>query len=97
MIRAFSEDHLHMLTQIFNVVLQSGRDWLIGIIKPIQKKGDINDPDYYRGITLLSCLERIFTYIINERLTAFMNSKHILSDAQTGLGKAILQPTKYVH
>ena len=38
MIRAFSEDHLHMLTQIFNVVLLSGHiphDWLIGIIKPM--------------------------------------------------------------
>ena len=49
MIRAFSEYHLHMLTQIFYVVLLSGHvpyDRLIGIIKPIYKnKGDINDPE----------------------------------------------------
>ena len=40
MIRALSEDHLHMITQISR---------LIGIIKPIYKnKGDINEPDNYR-------------------------------------------------
>ena len=86
MIRAFSEDHLHMLTQIFNVVLLSGHiphDWLIRIIKPIYtNKGDINDPDNYRGITILSCLGKLFTSIINERLTAFINSKQIMSEAQ---------------
>ena len=91
MIRAFSEDHSHMLTQIFNVVLLSGHiphDWLVGIIKAIYKnKGDINDPDNYRGITLLSCLGKLFASIINESLTAFINSTQIMSEAQTGFRK----------
>ena len=90
-IRAFSENHLDMLAQIFNVVLLSGHipnDWLIGIIKPIYKnKGDINNPDSYRGITLLSCLGKLFTSIINKRLTAFINSKQIMSEAQAGFRK----------
>ena len=94
MIRAFSEDHLHMLTHIFNVVLLSGHiphDWLIGIIKPIYKnKGDINDN--YTGITLLSCLGILFTSIINERLTAFINSKQIMSEAQAGFRKGYSTP-----
>ena len=37
---SFSEDHLHMLTQIFNVVLLSGhipQYWLFGIIKLMYK------------------------------------------------------------
>ena len=63
-------------------------DWLIGIIKPIYKnKGDINNPDSYRGITLLSCLGKLFTSIINKRLTAFINSKQIMSEAQAGFRK----------
>ena len=81
MIRAFSEDHLHLLTQIFNVVLLNGHipnGWLISIMKLIYKS-DINYPDNYRGITLLSCLVKLFTSIINERLTAFINSKQIMS------------------
>ena len=87
MIRAFSEDRLHMLTQIFNVVLLSGHiphDWLTGIIKPIYKN---KDPDNYRDITLPSCLGTLFTSIINERLTAFINSKQIMGEAQAGFRK----------
>ena len=91
MIRVFTEDHLHMLTQIFNVVLLSGHipdDWVTGIIKPIYKnKDDISDPGNYRGITLLSCLGKLLIFIINERLTAFINSKQIMSEVQAGFRK----------
>ena len=63
-------------------------DWLIGIIKPIYKnKSDINDPDNYRGITLLSSLGKLLTSIINERLTAFINSTQIMSEAQARFRK----------
>ena len=40
MIKAFSENHLHLLTQTFNVVLLSGHvpnEWATGVIKPIYK------------------------------------------------------------
>ena len=80
-----------MLTQFFNVVLLSGHiphDWLIGIIQPIYiTKGDINVPDNYRGIALLSCLGTLFTPIITERLKSLINSKQIMSEAQTAFRK----------
>ena len=91
MIKAFSENHKHLLTQTFNVVLLSGHvpnEWATGVIKPIYKnKGDINDPDNYRGITLLSCLGKLFTSVINERLTVFIDSNQIMSEAQAGFRK----------
>ena len=68
---------MHLLTQTFNVVLLSGHvpnEWATGVIKPIYKnKGDINDPDNYRGIIILSGLGKLFTSVININI----NSTHI--------------------
>ena len=68
---------IRLFTKFFNLVLYKGctpQDWSIGLIKPIYKnKGDVNDTDSYRGITLLSCLGKCFTYILNERLKTFLN------------------------
>ena len=72
-----TEENLTELECNMNVLLSGHipHDWLLGIIKPIYKnKGDINDPDNYRGIILLSCLGKLYISITNERLTAFINS-----------------------
>ncbi len=91
MIKAFSESHMSVLTKIFYIVLLSGHmphEWVIGIIKPIYKnKGDINDPDNYRGITLLSCFGKLFTSILNDRLTTYINLNEMMSEAQAGFRK----------
>ncbi len=48
------------LTDIFNLVFNSGHfpdAWTEGFIVPLYKnKGDKNDTNNYRGITLVSCL-----------------------------------------
>jgi hypothetical protein len=76
---------------LFNKVLENGTvpaDWLTGLIVPIYKnKGDITDPNNYRGITLLSCIGKLFTSILNERLYAFVETNNILSENQTGFRK----------
>ena len=80
-----------VLTKIFNIVFQIGHmphEWVIGIIKPIYKnKGDINDPDNYRGINLLSCFGKLFTSILNDRLTTYINLNEMMSEAQAGFRK----------
>ena len=61
-----------LIVKRFNLVLLSGivpTNRCIGIIKSIyKKKGSIDDPDNYRGITLLSCIGKLFTASINARL-----------------------------
>jgi hypothetical protein len=58
--------------------------WLIGMIKPIYKnKGDKFEPKNYRPITIVSCLGKLFTAILNERLTEFSESFSVLCENQS--------------
>ena len=58
-----------VLAKLFNVVLNSGifpESWAKGLIVPVYKnKGDRSDPNNYRGITLISCVCKMFTSLIS--------------------------------
>ncbi len=77
--------------KLFNTILNTGivpESWTVGIIKPIYKKnGDINDPGNYRPITLLSCFGKLFTAVINNRLTKFAEENDVIRDSQAGFRK----------
>ena len=55
--------------KLFNMILDSGcfpEQWSTGMISPIYKsKGDRSNPQNYRPITILSCLGKLFTSILN--------------------------------
>ena len=61
----------------FNIVLSTGyvpSEWCLGIICPIYKdKGYIDEPDNYRGFTLLSCTCKLFTACLISRLSLYVN------------------------
>ena len=72
---------------LFNVVLNSGffpSGWTKGIIIPLHKKGETDDVNNYRGITLISCLGKLFTSIINQRIITWSTENDISTDAQYG-------------
>ena len=81
-------DMLNVICKYFNLVLDSGivpKEWTVGLIIPIYKnKGDLDDPDNYRGITLLSCMSKLFTMIINKRLSDFLEDNKLLVEEQAG-------------
>jgi len=60
------------------------------LIIPIHKKGGKSDASNYRGITLLSNFSKLFTSVLNNRISLWreINSK-IFSDAQFGFRKGI--------
>ena len=88
-----SGKHLFMQlhTCLFNGILDSGikpDSWLVGNICPIYKnKGDSLLPENYRPITILSCLGKLFTSVINQRLVRYLNENDLLSETQTGFRK----------
>ena len=77
--------------KLFNLILENGivpSDWVKGNIIPIYKnKGNKNEPNNYRPITLLSCIGKLFTSIINSRLTIFLEENRILNETQSGFRK----------
>lgn len=58
-----------------------------GIIIPLFKKGNSYDVGSYRGITLQSCLSKLFTSILNHRISDYCDKYSTLSDAQFGFKK----------
>ena len=82
-----SEPFLALLTRFFNSILVSGifpDEWSVGIIMPLHKSGDRSNPDNYRGISLLSCIGKLFTSLLNARLRAFLDRNQGLGESQTG-------------
>ena len=63
--------------------------WQNALIKPIPKGAgkDPYVPLEYRGISLLSCVSKTYTSILNARLADFMNSNSLFPEEQNGFRK----------
>ena len=63
------------IVKLFNLILNTGvipTEWCNGVITAIYKgKGSQKSGNNYRGITLLSCVGKLFTSVLNFRLTTF--------------------------
>ena len=75
-LRGTEEILLSVWTLLFNRILDTGSipsSWQVGKIVPIYKKRDTNEPSNYRAITITSCLGKLFTQLLNTRLSSFVN------------------------
>ncbi len=54
---------------------------------PLHKKGNIDVVNNYRGITLLSTIGKLFTRILNNRLTEWAEKYYVYIEAQAGFRK----------
>ena len=81
---------LSHITDLFNAILDSGcfpDNWTEGIIVPLFKKGDENDVNNFRAVTLVSCLSKLFTAVLNKRVNDWSEKYNTVSDAQFGFKK----------
>ena len=62
------------------------KDWSKSIICPIPKSAGFqsNHPLQYRGISIAPAICKIYTYVLNRRLTQWMEDNNKLSDCQNG-------------
>ena len=81
---------LSCITQLFNKMLETGyypQSWCDAIIMPLYKKGNHNDVENYRGISLLSVLGKLFTKIANNRMVQWADAKDKFYEEQAGYMK----------
>ena len=75
------------ITLLFNYVYDKEvwpERWSSGIIIPLHKQDSPTDPSNYRPITLLSIMQKLFGYVLNQRLLAWAEDHETFSDAQGG-------------
>ena len=87
MIQSLLDCYPEIILLLFNSILELNEiipEWVIGAIVPIHKKGPKSEPNNYRGITLMSCLGKLFISVLNNRLLLFTIHNKILSDSQLG-------------
>lgn len=78
------------LCHIANTMMLTGiypENLKITLIKPIYKKGDRTNMNNYRPISLLSNIGKILEKIILNRMFAFFEKHHLLTEAQNGFRK----------
>jgi hypothetical protein len=77
---------LSIHVNLFNLIFSSGiipDSWLVGIIKLIYKnKGDPNNLEKYRAICLTSNMGKLFTSILNSRLSKLSDDIGLISGVQ---------------
>ena len=61
--------------------------WTESIVFPIFKKGDVNNPNNYRGISLGDASCKLYSTIINLRLQEWVEVNTITGERQAGFKK----------
>ena len=84
-----SSEAIAACTALFNCIMNNckyPKDWVISIIHPIYKnKGSRDNPDNYRGISLLSIVSKLYCKLIYRRIEAWVEKYAKLSNLQASL------------
>ena len=80
---------LPVLYQLFQFIFDTGlvpKEWYKSLVKPIPKSKDSDPrvPLNYRGISLVSCVSKIFTAILANRISNFSEINDLLEEEQGG-------------
>ena len=79
---------IEIVLWVFNIILDKSlfpHIWKIGYIVPVFKGEDSFDTSNYRGIVITSCMGKLFTLILNDMLTTFLEKINIFKPYQIGV------------
>ena len=90
------------LVMTFNQVLQRGvpASWCVGVVHPIFKAGDRDDPGNYRGITVVTVvviLAKLYAMVLEARATAWAEDRRRRAKGQAGFRKDFRTNFHYSH
>ena len=83
------------LLKLFNSILTHGSypsNWKKAYLSPVHKGGTLDNPNNYRGISILSCSAKLFNAILTKRLDDFLKNNAIINPVQIGFTKKGLEP-----
>ena len=75
------------LTHIFNLSLRTGcvpKCWKKKRVTPVFKKGDTDDVNNYRPISIIPIAMKIFEKIVHSQVSTFLDATNILQSSQSG-------------
>ena len=87
MIKFFPEKILEALLELYNLYLEKGiivENWCEGLLCPLYKENDKNNPDNYRGICISNALLKCLCLLLNNRLKTFCDELKIICEEQIG-------------
>lgn len=90
MLKAGGQPVILFLHKLFNKLFEAGlypREWAKAIVVPVFKKGDSNNTDNYRGISLLNIISKCYTSILNTRLYSWLEQDKKICEEQAGFRK----------
>ena len=83
---AFEDILLKILRGLFAQYLYPPQ-WNLNYLKPIYKKGDVENPGNYRGLALASTLSKLFSLILLQRLLEYIELNKLITPKQIGFMK----------
>ena len=90
LIKHSNEQMIDFFVKFFNTLFDKGvypENWMESIILPLFQKGDVNNPNNYRGISLSDVSSKVFGSIINRRLQEWVEENNITNEYQAGFKK----------
>ena len=90
MIKCANNTLITNINNLFNLIFDSKyypKSWNHGLIKSVFKAGAREDPSNYRGITLMSCLGKLYSTILYKRIETEIENNDLISNSQAGFRK----------